>query len=52
MDSREVGDLLDECLGAAEAAGRQSTGVSEAGPTTQEQLNYCSCRGQTQDGAV
>ncbi|CAI5672296.1 unnamed protein product [Oreochromis niloticus] len=39
MDSREVGDLLDECLGAAKAAGRQSTGVSEA-----ERLNYCSCR--------
>uniref|UniRef100_A0A669E0Y1 Alpha kinase 1 n=1 Tax=Oreochromis niloticus TaxID=8128 RepID=A0A669E0Y1_ORENI len=37
MDSREVGDLLDECLGAAKAAGRQSTGVSEA-----ERLNYCS----------
>ncbi|XP_039465244.1 alpha-protein kinase 1 isoform X2 [Oreochromis aureus] len=39
MDSREVGDLLDECLGAAKAAGRQSTGVSEA-----DRLNYCSCR--------
>ncbi|XP_035480094.1 alpha-protein kinase 1 isoform X2 [Scophthalmus maximus] len=43
MDSQEVGDLLEECLRAA-AAAQQSTQ-----PAEDERLNYCSCRGQTQD---
>ncbi|XP_068569706.1 alpha-protein kinase 1 [Cebidichthys violaceus] len=38
MDSQEVGDLLQECLGAVTAA-QQSTQPTEA-----ERLNYCSCR--------
>ncbi|XP_076580383.1 alpha-protein kinase 1 [Chaetodon auriga] len=39
MDSKEVGDLLEECLRAV-AAAPQSTQ-----PTEEERLNYCSCRG-------
>ncbi len=46
MDSQEVGDLLEECLRAV-AAAPQSTRPTEA-----QRLDYCSCRGQTQDGAV
>ncbi|XP_031706566.1 alpha-protein kinase 1 [Anarrhichthys ocellatus] len=38
MDSQEVGDLLQECLGAVTAA-QQSTQ-----PTVAERLHYCSCR--------
>ncbi|KAL6118823.1 alpk1 [Pungitius sinensis] len=38
MDSREVGGLLQECLGAV-APSQQSTEPTEA-----ERLNYCSCR--------
>ncbi|KAK2900200.1 alpha-protein kinase 1 [Channa argus] len=39
MDSREVGDLMEECLRAAESAALKSTQPTEA-----ERLNYCSCR--------
>lgn len=46
MDSQGVGDLLEECLRAV-AATQGSTQPTEA-----ERLNYCSCRGQTQDGAM
>ncbi|XP_054457865.1 alpha-protein kinase 1 isoform X2 [Anoplopoma fimbria] len=38
MDTQEVGDYLQECLGAL-AAAQQSTQPTEA-----ERLNYCSCR--------
>lgn len=45
MDSRAVGDLLEDCVRAAEAASLQSKQPTEA-----ERLSFCSCRGQTQDG--
>lgn len=46
MASQEAGDLLEECLRAV-AAAPQSMQTTEA-----EKLNYCRCRGQTQDGAI
>ncbi|KAK2862678.1 hypothetical protein Q5P01_002211 [Channa striata] len=39
MDSREVGDLLEECLRAAESGALPSTQPTEA-----ERRHYCSCR--------
>lgn len=47
MDSQEVVGLLQECLRAATSADQLSTQ-----PTETEKRNYCSCRGQTQDGAI
>lgn len=45
MASQDVGDLLEECLKAVAAAQRSMQ-------PTEAKLNYCSCRGQTQDGAI
>lgn len=43
MASQEVGDLLEECVRAAQQSGK---------PTEAEGLKYRSFRGQTQGGAI
>lgn len=43
-----MGELLGECLKAAAAAAAQQS----IQPTEADRQNYCSCRGQTQDGAI